>query len=189
MFFTENVLNPRLMNLGLRTLTWGDLAFFDHPIRLPKLRPIDAQEHEKRWLHLLSCVRAGDTLEVLDESSVVSRLIAKIDIGTWSHTATYVGDGRVVEAITSGVAERSIGVYRMQQYRIGIYRLPDLQQESLAKMLQFARAQIGKGYNWSGVTRVALKKLLRLNLYQGGQFNFSPNDLPTLINFRLIHIV
>ncbi len=188
-FFAGNVLNPFLIQRGLREIAYGDLSLFDSPIVLPKLRPIDAQEHEQRWKELSACILDGDMVTVLDQSSTVSRLISRIDVGTWSHTAVYLGDGYLTEAITSGVIERSINVYGKQRYRLGIYRIPGLPHENLRKMREFACLQLGKPYNWRGAAFVAWKKILGLNPTLSRRFDLSPNDLIALSHLRLVHVV
>ena len=51
-------------------------------------------------------LRVGDSIMLIDTASVVSRLLAYFDHGVWSHEATWIGDGKVHEATTSGVVER-----------------------------------------------------------------------------------
>jgi hypothetical protein len=186
-FFTDNVLNPRLMRLGINNLIASDFTYFEQPLHLPKLQPINAEEHKKRWLQLTSCIRRGDLVQVLDESSLVSRLIARVDVGTWSHSARYVGNGKIFEAITSGVVERSILVYADRRYRIGIYRVPNLSEDDLAEMVAVGRSLLGEPYAWSGVIGLAWKKILRLNHFK--YYEISPNDLLSKYDYRLIHVV
>jgi hypothetical protein len=184
-FFTENVLNPALMSLGNHKLSTNDFAFFEHPVLLPRLRPIDADEHKRRWEQLWLSIREGDLVQVIDESSTLSRLIAKVDMGTWSHSARYAGNGNVLEAITAGVVERSITAYGDRRYRIGIYRHPNLSPKDAYVMSMRMRSLLGAGYSWRGVTRLAAKKILRLN--SGKQV--SPNDLMSRFEWHLIHIL
>lgn len=187
-FFTENVMNPGLMNRGMNELMSADLAYFDHPIRLPILLPITSDEYEKRWAQLLEQIRPGDTLRILDEKSRLSRLIAKVDMGTWSHVASCFGNGTLLEAITAGVVQRNISVYHARHYRIGLYRFPGgITDEQIAKMFQFGIAQLGKKYAWGKVARLGLKKLLRV--HNSSQTQLSPNDRISMSNEELIHIV
>ena len=108
-FFTGNVLNTFLMNRGLRAVAQGPRDLFDSPIKLPILRPLMHEEWARRWQELPSILRKLDIIQVFDGTSPVSRLIAAVDRGTWSHTAGYSGEGKVIEAITSGVTERPFG--------------------------------------------------------------------------------
>jgi cell wall-associated NlpC family hydrolase len=57
-------------------------------------------------------LQRGDGIFTFDTQSTLSHIITHFDQGTWSHSATYVGDGKVVEAIGEGVLERPIESYR-----------------------------------------------------------------------------
>lgn len=142
-FFTKNVLNPELMRRGMNSIFKHDFDFFDNPIRLPVLSPIAAEEHENRWLQMIQYVKPCDVIQVIDQMSIISRLIVKLDIGTWSHSAIYVGDGNILEAITSGVVRRKITAYRNRRYRVGIYRIPGITEEQRFQMLITSHSRLG----------------------------------------------
>lgn len=185
-FFTLNRDNPELFNRGVQALT-ENLHFFDQPIKLPILKPISPDEFEQRWREFVALLRAGDLIKLIDTASTISRLIAHLDHGVWSHSATYVGDGTVCEAITSGVVERSIEVYHSPRFRLGLYRLrPDPTPERPARMVDLLRSQIGSPYNWAGVSRLALGGLLKC----GSSIRLpSPNDSTFLLDVALVHLV
>ena len=123
-FFTSNVINNTLYVAAMQEIGNPASPFWDYPIKIPILNPISAEEHEARWVEGIRALEVGDAVFTMDTKSMISRAITYFDQGTWSHTATYVGDGRIVEAIGSGVVERSIEAYHSQRYRLGIYRLP-----------------------------------------------------------------
>lgn len=185
-FFALNRENPELFIQGVKALT-ENLRFFDQPIKLPILDPIDTDEYEKRWREFVALLSIGDSIMLIDTASAVSRLIAYFDHGVWSHSATYTGDGNVGEATTSGVVERSIEVYHSPRFRLGLYRpRPEPTPEQQAQMVAFIRAQIGKPYNWRGVFRLALCRLLKA----GSSIRLpSPNDHTFLVDVVLIHVV
>lgn len=188
--FTQNILNPHLMFRGMKELSAGNYAYFNRPIRLPKLQPIEHDEHTRRWSQLMECIQPGDTVQVLDQKSLLSRLIARVDQGTWSHTAGYIGGGMVQEAITSGVVEREMSVYKTSNYRIGIYRSPDFdpQPADIERLILYGRSHLGAKYSWKLATRLGLKKLLRTRTSPiDGEI--SPNDLVSLFNLELIYVV
>jgi hypothetical protein len=161
----------------------ANFAYFDNPIRLPKLKPISADEHRRRWAEMTVSIQRGDLVQVLDTSSRVSRLIAKIDLGTWSHSARYIGNGNVFEVITSGPVTRSISSYADRPYRIGIYRAPNLSEDDLARMDAHDQSVLGKPYAWRTVLILGWKKILRLEKYKS--YEVSPNDLLSRFDFRL----
>jgi len=159
-FFTKNQRKLNLFDMGMRKLVLSDdLSFFDNPIRLPILQPISDAEHEFRWIQFLDRLQPFDTISLIDAQSHISRAIAKFDQGTWSHTGIYLGNGRITEAITSGVVERAIEVYRVPRYRLGIYRPPEFDESQKTVMMEFISAQIGKPYDYSGVLKLFMKKL------------------------------
>ncbi|HTO66851.1 MAG TPA: hypothetical protein VMM15_37010, partial [Bradyrhizobium sp.] len=122
-FFSQNRANASLFFQGLNALAKHDDTFFEPPVRLPILQPISREEFERSWEQLLLLVRPTDQIMVIDTNSFISRAIAAVDQGVWSHVAGYVGNGNIIEAGLSGVVERPLTVYRSQRYRIGLYRV------------------------------------------------------------------
>lgn len=121
-FFSQNVLNPTLMNRGFAALLSHNHDFFTYPIRLPKLTLLDLSDFEQRWGELLSLLQAGDVVQIFNSSSILSRMIATVEQGCWSHSAIYTGEGTVLEAITSGVSERPLTMYKNRVIHLGVYR-------------------------------------------------------------------
>ena len=176
-FFTGNVLNTFLMNRGLHAVAQGPRSLFANPIKLPILSPITDSEWVQRWQKLPNVLQKLDLVQVFDESSRISRLIAAVDRGSWSHSAMYSGDGKVMEAITSGVTERSIDVYRRQGIRIGVYRIPVIVDGARAEdAISYARQQIGMGYGWLSLLKKGAQLLFHLHP-RTERFIPSPNDL------------
>jgi hypothetical protein len=189
-FFGENVPNPLLFNKAMRAVATpqGD-AFFENPIKLPKLEPLSREERDVRWGALISSLKSGDLLQVFDSESKMSRLIARFDNGTWSHSATYIGDGRICEATTSGVVERGIESYAAEKFRVGIYRVPGLTELQAERMCSFSKAPVGKPYAWRKVTALALRKVLGMALPIGVPRHTSPNDLVAVYGYELMFLV
>ena len=183
-FFTQNRDNPSLFVRGIKMLT-QNLDFFKSPVKLPILDHITAQDFEVRWAQFVSLIRPGDWIQIIDTKSFVSKTISRIDHGVWSHSATYTGDGNICEAITSGVVERSIDVYRSYRYRLGLYR-PNEPPNSVQPRIAFLRSQIGKPYGYRKVLRLACWKLLQLPPIQAQP---SPNDVVFLYDAPLIYVV
>lgn len=175
-FFTNNAKNADLFHLGVKALASREWSVFDNPVKLPLLKPISLEEFESRWLQLVDTVAVGDFIFTFDSSSWISRLIAYGDCGTWSHVATYVGEGQICEAISAGVVERSIAVYHDPKYRLGLYRGPT-DSEQISKMVAFTRSQIGKRYNYRGALRLGFRKLRNVQPKTLRPRDTSPNDL------------
>jgi cell wall-associated NlpC family hydrolase len=119
-FFTNNVINNTLYVEAMRQIGDPNSSFWNNPIKIPILSPISLEEHEARWSRILGVLQKGDAIFTLDTKSIISRLITYLDQGTWSHVGTYAGNGKITEAITSGVVERDIEEYHDSRYRIGI---------------------------------------------------------------------
>lgn len=185
-FFTGNVQSADLFHLGVKAVASREWSFFDDPVKLPLLKPISSEEFESRWLQLIDTVAVGDLIFTFDSSSWISRLIAYGDCGTWSHVASYVGQGQICEAISAGVVERSMEVYHDPKYRLGLYRGPT-DAEQISKMVAFTKSQIGKRYNYRGALRLGFRKLLNVQPRTLRPRDMSPNDLA--MRLRLVFVV
>jgi hypothetical protein len=69
-----------------------------------------------------------------------------------SHAALYVGEGRVVEAVRSGVGERSMPQVLEQESVVLVLRYPGLSARQARRIGQYARQKTGAGFNFVGVT-------------------------------------
>jgi hypothetical protein len=187
-FYTQNLPNRSLFYHGVNALK-GEPPYehyFDSPIKLPVLQPISPEEHHKRWEQVVALARPGDSIQLTDTASFVSRIIAKYDQGSWSHTATYIGNGYVTEAIpVYGVVVRPLEVYRSPNYRLGLYRINHT-PDSAMKMIGFSLSTVGDRYSYRKAIALALRKLLGLKLTSPW---ISPNDIILMHDFPLICIV
>lgn len=189
-FFTENKPSIELFNSGMAAIaTEQDLSFFDNPIRIPVLDIITHEAFEHRWAVFRSILRPADIIGVIDTRSLISRLIARFDHGTWSHVGCYSGDGTILEAFSAGVVERDIEVYYDQKYRLGVYRASSLHMEGAEAVVRYQRSQLGARYNYRGVFRLAMFKIFGIQPTGSGAKNVSPNDLARSERVRLIHVV
>jgi Permuted papain-like amidase enzyme, YaeF/YiiX, C92 family len=146
--FTESVINNALYVRALQLIADPTSPFWDNPIKLPILTPISPEERERKWLQMLPLLQRGDLIYTFDNKSVMSRIIRYLDQGTWSHVACYVGDGQIIEAITSGVVERGLSAYRDTRYRLGVYRFPQATADNINHMIAFQRSTVGDRYSY-----------------------------------------
>jgi hypothetical protein len=187
-FFTTNVINNALYVMALNQMANANSPFWISPIKLPMLEPISPQEHERRWEEMKSVLQKGDGIFTIDTASISSRIITYLDQGTWSHVATYSGNGQIIEAATSGVMERSIEAYHHPRYRLGAYRLLGATAEQIDTTIAFARTQIGGGYNYRGALRLGLR--LAFGIWPtAGAAHTTPNILVALAGYQLLNIV
>jgi hypothetical protein len=187
-FFTTNVMNNKLYVRALLEIGNVNSTFWNKPIKVPILTPITAEEHEARWNRMVKLLQKGDGIFTFDTKSPSSRVITYLDQGTWSHIATYAGNGQICEAIPSGVVERSIEAYRDSRYRLGVYRVPGASLEQIDALVKAGRSQVGKRYNFWGVLRLGMR--LALGLWPANRRgDMTANLLIPIIGYELIAIV
>jgi hypothetical protein len=78
--------------------------------------------------------------------------IELLTIGAVSHAAVYIGDGRIVEAVRSGVRERSIDRVIREESLALVLRYPGLSEPQSRRIRAYAMQKIGAGFNFFGVT-------------------------------------
>lgn len=182
-FFTENFQALDLFNLGLSSILRNDIAYFARPLKLPRLSPIDDQIRNDRWVSMVPLITKGDLLFTFDTKSLLSRLISKVDRGPWSHSALCTGEGTIIEAITTGVCERTLDVYAASHYRTGLYRLRcGLPNEK--DLLEFSRSKLVEPYSYRKAVIAGIQKLLRRPRTVP-----TPNDLAIQPDLELIAYV
>lgn len=187
-FFTSNVMNTYLYVKGMQQIADANSPFWDNPVKLPILTPINPAEHEARWSRIPGILQKGDGIFTLDTKSIASRLIAYLDQGTWSHVGTYVGNGQIVEAITLGVVERSIEAYHDTRYRLGVYRLPGASPKQIDSLVAFNRSIVGDRYSYRKAFTLGIR--LALGIWpSSGARHTTPNMLITRAGYDLIGIV
>jgi hypothetical protein len=187
-FFTSNVINNTLYVRALLEISNVNSTFWNNPIKVPILTPITPEVHEARWDRMVELLQKGDGIFTLDTRSLSSRVIAYLDQGTWSHIASYSGNGQICEAITPGVVERSIEAYRDSRYRLGAYRLPGASPEQIDSMVAAARSQVGKRYNFRGVFRLGMR--LALGVWPANRRrDTTPNMLIPMVGYELVALI
>lgn len=196
-FFTQNKPSAELFFQGLNAVARQDNEFFKYPIRLPILPPTNAEEFEERWQRMRRIVRPADCIMIFDTTSYISKIIATVDRGVWSHVAGYAGNGNVFDLTLSGMVERPLDTYRSPRYRIGIYRVRSLNGEEYADdikrihgFLTHGRASIGRTrYDYLKVVKLGFVKTFGIRLRQPSDYDVTPNDMARSANFKLIFTI
>jgi hypothetical protein len=193
-FFTNNVINTALYVTAMQQMGDPHSRFWDNPVKIPVLSPISPEEHEIRWRKFVGALQRGDGIFTFDTKSTVSRLITHLDQGAWSHCGTYVGDGKIVEAITSGVVERSIEAYHHYRYRLGVYRFPGASPEQINSLIALLRSNIGDGYSYRKVLILGLRLALGIWPSLNPESSLvarhaTPNRVIPIMGYDLIEIV
>jgi uncharacterized protein YycO len=95
-------------------------------------------------------LRPGDILLSAD-AGVTSAGIRLVTLSPVSHAALYVGDGRVAEAVGSGVRARSIAAVLDEEAVVVAFRDPRVTQSAGRAIAEFALRQVGQRYDHLGV--------------------------------------
>jgi len=95
-------------------------------------------------------LRPGDIL-LTSMPGFAAVSIELVTVAPVSHAAIYVGEGRVIEAVRSGVSERSIGELLEQESVALVLRHPELSPAQARGIAHYARAKTGTGFNFVGV--------------------------------------
>lgn len=186
-FFLDNYPSVDLFRQGCEAILQNVPEFFASPVKFPILAPISVVEHERRWGMLQSILEPGDMITTFDTGSRMSRLISLLDDSPWSHVATHRGDGRIVEALTSGVVDRGIDAYNSPRYRVGVYRYSGMPPDAAARLGDVSRSLVGNRYDYFSALIIGLRLLFRI---KAGHERFSSiGQVLRSANLRLIHVV
>ena len=159
-YFNNHRGHYRLFLTGLRALQVGNLFLFDTPSPMPSARTFHSyKDFESSWDTLELSAQVGDAIFTFDRRSTISRIIAWIDQGAWSHVAVYVGDGLIQEAVAAGVVRRELRTYRDARFHVGLYRFYQPIRDSAAA-LHYADTTLGMKYNYWGAVALGVATLL-----------------------------
>lgn len=95
-------------------------------------------------------LKAGDII-VSTTRAFVSRAIRLGTISPVSHVMLYVGDGKVIEAVGSGVREVTLATAIDDAILAVAYRHPQLDTARASAIVAHARSRVGNPYNYAGV--------------------------------------
>ena len=105
-------------------------------------------------------LQAGDIL-FSSEASVQSLGIRLFSNAAVSHVFLYLGDGEIAEAVGAGVRIRRLDEALKESNLTAAFRRPDLTEENIAALRDFARQQNGRRYNFLGIVKQVPYSLAR----------------------------
>ena len=105
-------------------------------------------------------LQAGDIL-FSSEASVQSLGIRLFSNAAVSHVFLYLGDGEIAEAVGAGVRIRRLDEALKESNLTAAFRHPDLTEENIAALRDFARQQNGRRYNFLGIVKQVPYSLAR----------------------------
>lgn len=105
-------------------------------------------------------LQAGDIL-FSSEASVQSLGIRLFSNAAVSHVFLYLGDGEIAEAVGAGVRICRLDEALKESNLAAAFRRPDLTEENIAALRDFARQQNGRRYNFLGIVKQVPYSLAR----------------------------
>ena len=105
-------------------------------------------------------LQAGDIL-FSSEASVQSLGIRLFSNAAVSHVFLYLGDGEIAEGVGAGVRIRRLDEALKESNLTAAFRRPDLTEENIAALRDFARQQNGRRYNFLGIVKQVPYSLAR----------------------------
>ena len=105
-------------------------------------------------------LQAGDIL-FSSEASVQSLGIRLFSNAAVSHVFLYLGDSEIAEAVGAGVRIRRLDEALKESNLTAAFRRPDLTEENIAALRDFARQQNGRRYNFLGIVKQVPYSLAR----------------------------
>jgi len=131
--------------------------------------PLDPLSHWKSKIISQKDLRIGDIMLTTGRSAT-SVIIGATTRSVYTHAALYIGNGRVVEAVGEGVREVSLEDYLKENGEAMIVRPQELSDSQQQKLVDFARSQVGKGYDKAGAIASA-----RFDWTKNALINSDPN--------------
>ena len=105
-------------------------------------------------------LQAGDIL-FSSEASVQSLGIRLFSNAAVSHVFLYLGNGEIAEAVGAGVRIRRLDEALKESNLTAAFRRPDLTEENIAALRDFARQQNGRRYNFLAIVKQVPYSLAR----------------------------
>ena len=124
----------------------------------PDVEYVTDMEYDEAWRRMIAALEPHDLILTFDRTSSLSKIIALCTHGPFSHVATYVGEGKIWEIVTSGARVVPIEHYKYRhKYRVAAYRHfghePMTRDEQLADMMSVV-GNVRYGYLgalWGGI--------------------------------------
>jgi len=88
---------------------------------------------------------------LLSTGAASSSAVIRAGTGSrYSHSALFIGDGQIVEAISQGVVKQTLEAAMDDDTLVGVYRRLEMHPTQAQRVVQYVLQQIGKAYDHSG---------------------------------------
>ena len=121
---------------------FGDVQFFSGPFFCLLWGNTHYKVRGDESRVILNTLKKGDILTYRFDRYVSTRFIP----GFWTHVALYIGDDKIIHAVTRGVVEDDILTFLRTDY-VGVLR-PKVSSEDIDKAVSLARGMVGKKYDF-----------------------------------------
>jgi cell wall-associated NlpC family hydrolase len=95
-------------------------------------------------------LRTGDII-LSAANGINSMGIRAISLSPVSHAALYVGNGQIIEAVGTGVRQRTVQEFIAEEATIAAFRHPKMDGIQAALIQKFAEKHVGTKYNTAGI--------------------------------------
>lgn len=116
-------------------------------------------QYERAWQRMVASLQPHDPIFTFDRTSHLSKLIAMVTHGPFSHVATYKEDGNIWEIVTSGARIVPLDTYKdRHRYRVAAYRHLGFEPTSREQQAAEMNADVGNvKYGYLGALGAGIK--------------------------------
>ncbi len=113
------------------------------------------------WNRFVESLEPHDHLLTFDRESLLSKIIAVVTLGPFSHIAHYIGDGNIWEVVTSGTRIAPLETYKGRRYRVAAYRNYGHSFITEEEAMAIYQKTAGRpGYNYIGALKAGVRTFL-----------------------------
>lgn len=165
-YLAEHDSNRRLIELAFRAINIGNLSVFGPLPVMPDMNASNSSpDYDEQWTSLLTLASTGDCVFTRRTDSRLSRLIARIDDGSWSHVVSYGHDGWIAD-VGRGPGDLLVRIdeYRSRDIRVGLYRRYELldRMTNKAAYLNLLSGLASPNYNLSSAIMAGVRAKLMI---------------------------
>jgi hypothetical protein len=191
-FFNTAKGNYRLFNMGLNILKLERFGVFcSWENIMPTFNnDLTDEEYEKAWDRVTSKLRKYDQIFTFNSKSFISKTIAWIDKGSWSHCGVYSGNHEIFEVTWKGMFTRNLDIYKKKYIHLGVYRRPDFPEEKLDYIDEYKKLNSYYGfYPFHKALVLGIRTLLGFTDGKCSPHDLTPNGLIYTGSLNLVDYV
>ena len=102
--------------------------------------------------NLKKSLRPGDVI-LVEGNKLISRVVMAVTHSTWSHSALYVGEGKIIDPLPSTGTAINV-VDALKNLNIRVCRAVGLSEDQLQRVCEFALSHVGRGYDHLNISNI-----------------------------------